>query len=59
MDLMRLSGATIVGLEVCYELLHFKFLPLGGTHLSQIMILLGIGFVAQEVRAIWVARNGI
>lgn len=44
-------GAALVGLEVIYAAIpqsHW-FLPLGESHVSQMGIVLGIGFVLHEV----------
>ena len=59
MDVIRLSAALLVGLEVLMALLGDldQHLPLGGSHLSQTMIVLGVGFFVQEIRAIWRTRN--
>ena len=59
MDFIRLSAASLIGLEVLSALVGNLggLLPLGGSHLTQTMIVLGVGFFAQEVREIWRTRS--
>ena len=47
----KVVGAALVAVEVVYAAFPFSqvFLPLGGSHIAQMGIILGVGFVWQEL----------
>jgi hypothetical protein len=52
MEWIRLGGACAIASEVFDAWFHPAFLPLGGSHISQLMIVLGLAFVAHELSAV-------